>query len=70
MMRLYLDTAPIVYHVERTMPFAGAVDARFTASGLVLVSSELARLECLVSVSSVLRLRLFDRPESAACPTE
>jgi hypothetical protein len=48
MARLYLDTAPIVYHVERTMPFAGAVDARLTAAGVVLVSSELARLECLV----------------------
>jgi uncharacterized protein len=48
MARLYLDTAPIVYHVERTMPFAGAVDARLTAAGVVVVSSELARLECLV----------------------
>jgi uncharacterized protein len=48
MVRLYLDTAPIVYHVERTMPFVGAVDARLAATGVVLVSSELARLECLV----------------------
>jgi hypothetical protein len=30
------------------MPFAGAVDARLTVAGVVLVSSELARLECLV----------------------
>lgn len=48
MSRLYLDTAPIIYCVERTAPFAAAVDARLTASGTVLVSSELARLECLV----------------------
>jgi len=48
MMRLYLDSAPIIYHVERTVPFAVAVDARLTAPGVVLVSSELARLECLV----------------------
>jgi predicted nucleic acid-binding protein len=47
-MRLYFDSAPIVYHVERTMPYATVVDARLTASGVMLVSSELARLECLV----------------------
>ena len=27
MVRLYFDTAPIVYHVERTIPFAAVVDA-------------------------------------------
>jgi predicted nucleic acid-binding protein len=48
MARLYLDTAPFVYHVERTMPFAPAVDARLAAADIVLVSSELTRLECLV----------------------
>ena len=48
MMRLYLDSAPIIYHVERTVPFAVAVDAQLTAPGVVLVSSELARLECFV----------------------
>jgi predicted nucleic acid-binding protein len=47
-MRLYLDSAPIIYHIERVVPFAAAVDARLAASGIVLVSSELARLECLV----------------------
>ena len=56
MVRLYLDSAPIIYHVERTMPFAGAVDARLTVSGVVLVMpNSLA--------SSVSRLRLFDHPE-------
>jgi uncharacterized protein len=48
-MRLYLDSAPIIYHVERSAPFAAAVDARLAAPGIVLVSSELARLECLVA---------------------
>jgi uncharacterized protein len=48
MVRLYLVSAPIIYHVERTLPFAGAVDARLSVSGVVLVSSELARLECIV----------------------
>jgi predicted nucleic acid-binding protein len=47
-MRLDLDSAVIIYHVERTAPFAAAVDARLTAPDVVLVSSELARLECLV----------------------
>jgi predicted nucleic acid-binding protein len=47
-MRLYLDSAPIIYHVERVVPFATTVDARLAGAGLVLVSSELARLECLV----------------------
>ncbi len=47
-MRLYLDSAPIIYFIERMMPFAAAVDARLAASGILLVSSELARLECLV----------------------
>ena len=47
-MRLYLDSAPIIYHIERVVPFAAAVDARLAASGIVLVSSELAHLECLV----------------------
>ena len=48
MARLYLDSAPIIYHVERTVPFAVAVDAWLTFPGVVLVSSELARLECLL----------------------
>ncbi len=48
MVRLYLDTAPIIYHIERTAPLALAVDARLADPGVVLVSSELARLECLV----------------------
>ena len=47
-MRLYLDSAPIIDHIERVAPFAAAVDARLAATGIVLVSRELARLECLV----------------------
>jgi uncharacterized protein len=47
-MRLYLDSAPIIYHIERVMPLAAAVDTRLAASRVMLVSSELARLECLV----------------------
>lgn len=48
MARYYLDTAPIVYSVERIAPYVQAVDAKLAASGLVLVASELSRLECRV----------------------
>ena len=47
-MCLYFDSAPIIYHIERTATFAVSVDARLAGSGTVLVSSELARLECPV----------------------
>ena len=47
-MRYYLDAAPIIYLVEQIQPFASAVRSRLTTTGLVLVTSELARLECRV----------------------
>lgn len=47
-MRLYLDSAVIIYHVQRVIPFAASVDLWVSAGGTVLVSSELARMECLV----------------------
>ena len=47
-MRYYLDTSPIVYTVEQVPGYMEAVDAALSASGLVLVTSELARLECRV----------------------
>jgi len=47
-MRIYLDSAPIIYWVERITPFHGQVDARIKPPGVVLVSSHLALLECLV----------------------
>jgi hypothetical protein len=43
-----LDTAQTIYHIQRTGPLAAAVDAQLADPGVVLVSSELARLECLV----------------------
>ena len=47
-MRYYLDAAPIIYLVEQMQPFASAVRRRLASPGLVLVTSELARLECRV----------------------
>ncbi len=47
-MRYYLDSSPIIYDVEDTAPFAVAVDAKLSVAGLVLVTSELTRLECRV----------------------
>jgi len=47
-MRLYLDTAPVIYVVEQVLPFFPVVDARLSASGMVLVASDLTRMECRV----------------------
>ena len=47
-MRYYLDTAPIIYLIEQQQPFATTVRQKLAAAGLVLVTSELARLECRV----------------------
>lgn len=47
-MRYYLDSAPIIYLVEQVQPFATAVRVKLAFSGLVLVTSDLARLECRV----------------------
>ena len=47
-MRLYLDTAPVIYVVEQVLPFFPMVDARLSASGMVLVASDLTRMECRI----------------------
>ncbi|NOT62182.1 MAG: type II toxin-antitoxin system VapC family toxin [Acidobacteria bacterium] len=47
-MRYYLDTAPIIYTVETVVQFAPRVDAILARAGLVLITSEMARLECRV----------------------
>ena len=46
--RLYLDTAPVIYTVEQVPVFVSAVDTRLSASGTVLVASDLTRMECRV----------------------
>lgn len=47
-MRLYLDTAPVIYAVEQVPVFYELVDARLSVPNLVLVASDLTRLECRV----------------------
>ena len=47
-MRIYLDTAPIIYTIEHVPPYADAVDARLSVPGIMLVASDLTRMECRV----------------------
>lgn len=47
-MRLYLDTAIVIYDVERVAPFATLVQTRLAAGTFDLVASDLTRLECRV----------------------
>jgi len=46
--RVYLDAAPVIYLVEQVMPFAAEVLSRLSESDLVLVASDLTKMECLV----------------------
>jgi predicted nucleic acid-binding protein len=43
--RIYLDTAPVIYTVEQVPAYAGVVDTRLSAPGVVRVSSDLTRME-------------------------
>jgi len=47
-MRYYLDSAPIIYLVEQVLLYASAVRSKLSAQGLILITSELTRLECRV----------------------
>ena len=46
--RVYLDSAPVIYAVERVPGRVEAVDARLAHPGTLLVASDLTRLECRV----------------------
>ena len=47
-MRVYLDSAPIIYLVEDFAPYASALESRLAAPGVVQICSELSRLECRI----------------------
>ena len=47
-MRIYLDTAPVIYAVEHGPPYAAFVDARLSPEDVERVASDLTRLECRV----------------------
>ena len=46
--RIYLDSAPVIYAVEQSPGFSSLVDQRLTATDAVLVASDLTRRECRV----------------------
>jgi uncharacterized protein len=46
--RIDVDSSPVIYAVQRVAPYAASVDARLGAAGVVIVSSDLTCLECLV----------------------
>jgi predicted nucleic acid-binding protein len=46
--RTYVDAAPVIYLVRQVAPFWTPLQARLSVPGVVLVSSELTHLECLV----------------------
>lgn len=48
-MRIYLDSAPVIYSVEDVEPFAAKVNARLFGHGHVLIASEMTRLECRIA---------------------
>ena len=47
-MRIYLDSAPIIYLIEDVAPYSRALEERLTVPGTVQVCSALTRLECRV----------------------
>jgi predicted nucleic acid-binding protein len=46
--RIYLDSAPIIYLVEQVDPFAYALETHLVGPDTVQVCSDLTRLECRV----------------------
>lgn len=47
-MRIYLDSAPVIYTVEEVSPYAAIVDKRLAAPGVTRVASDLTRMECRI----------------------
>jgi len=46
--RIYLDSAVVIYTVEQVTPYAELADARLSPSDVLAVTSDLTRLECRV----------------------
>jgi predicted nucleic acid-binding protein len=46
--RVYLDTAPIIYLVEEVPNYAELVDRRMSVAEVIQVASDLTRMECRV----------------------
>lgn len=58
-MRIYLDSAPIIYAVEQVVPYASIIDTRLSASSVVCVTSDLARMECRVKPLQIKNIELL-----------
>lgn len=48
MTRIYIEASPTIYLVQQVLPWWTAIEARLSAPGVVVVSSDLTRMECLV----------------------
>jgi predicted nucleic acid-binding protein len=46
--RVYLDSAPLIYLIEEVAPYAAALEERLAAPTTVQICSDLTRLECRV----------------------
>lgn len=63
-MRVYLDTAPIIYLIEDVSPYVGQLASRLSAVGIRQVCSQLTRLECRVKPlrdNNTVLLEAYDR---------
>lgn len=47
-MRIFLDSAPVIYAVEQIPVLGNLVDIRLASPGITCVASELTRMECRV----------------------
>ena len=47
-MRIYLDSAPIIYLVEQVAPYASALETQLSSPDAIQVCSELSPMECRV----------------------
>ena len=47
-MRIYIDSAPLIYLVEDVAPHASVLESRLSAPDITQVCSELSRMECRV----------------------
>jgi len=46
--RVYSDSAPIIYSVKQVPQYSGSVDAQLSAQNVIQVTSDLTRMECRV----------------------
>jgi len=58
--RIYLDTAPLIYLVEQIPPYHSVVANRLRQPGVEIVTSELSRMECRVKPVRENNLELLD----------